>query len=144
MIGAEAVITEPSGALSVNQTGEEVWECPKEVTRKETTMTAESLLRMRPAFLNAPSNQKAQDAGVCETDVFRTEIDNVRNQWMSNFAWQSLKRCYLDEASLGRPVIQVFSCQGYRTLFCDDNQFVALKPPSLAERLFTDCESGAK
>jgi hypothetical protein len=63
VIGAEAVMTEPSGALSVNQTGEEVCECAKEVTKRETTtkMTADNL-RMRPAFLNAPSNQKAQDA----------------------------------------------------------------------------------
>ena len=47
----------------MNQTGDEVRECPEEVTTKESTtkMTAESL-RMRPAFLNAPSNQKAQDA----------------------------------------------------------------------------------
>jgi hypothetical protein len=36
VIGAEAVITEPSGALSVYQTGEEVWEYPKEVTKKES------------------------------------------------------------------------------------------------------------
>jgi len=55
VIGAEAVMTEPSGALSVNQTGEDVWEWAKELTRNEsTTQIATEHLRMKPTFLKAP------------------------------------------------------------------------------------------
>lgn len=49
------------------------------------------------------------------------------NYRLFGFSHRREKRGYFNEASLGRPVIQVFSCKEYRTLFCDDNQFCGIK-----------------
>jgi hypothetical protein len=59
----EAVMTDPSGALRVNQTGEEDWEKLSEGRRrKSATKTSVESLRMKPAFLKVSDNQKGQKA----------------------------------------------------------------------------------
>lgn len=64
VIELEAVMTDPSGALRVNQTGEEDWEkLSAGRMRESTTKTSVESLRMEPAFLKSPVTRKALPIG---------------------------------------------------------------------------------
>jgi hypothetical protein len=59
VIELEAVMTDPSGALRVNHTGEEDWaKLSAGRMRESATKTSVESLRMVPAFLKISSNQK--------------------------------------------------------------------------------------
>jgi len=61
-MGLEDVTTDPSGALRVNQTGDDDWEKLRDGRMREsTTKTTVESLRIVPAFLESPVTRKAKE-----------------------------------------------------------------------------------
>jgi hypothetical protein len=106
-MGPVAVTTEPSGALSVNQTGDEVWEYPIAGTVKESTKRAAKRLRTLNLpisyFLFTREGQNAQALNNFEASsegIFRDQSVNPSLLGRGGIVQTIRIRCDVGESGL--------------------------------------------